>query len=209
MQLYLNYDHIREHKLDAVTIRRDLVSYLLTLQGMSKVIDLHEVTTALLPLPYREMFVNGYNEKRSGDIQIYMTDIAATLAAMLHIQEPNGCIGKPIAGLAVSSCDRLTKGETKSTAPAPKKTIDIPIASLAIKADPVCGMGLKAGEIGQTGTGAYTLHRCQAAVRGLHIRPVCSRPVSQDGILPHDTGHRRGDTEQCDGDQRPGPQYGR
>jgi arylsulfatase A-like enzyme len=143
MQLYLNYDHIREHKLDAVTMRRDLVSYLLTLQGMSKVIDLHEVTTAPLPLPYREMFVNGYNEKRSGDIQvvyepgymegfargtthsavyaydthipllwygwgvrpgydysqIYMTDIAATLAAMLHIQEPNGCIGKPIAGL--------------------------------------------------------------------------------------------------------------
>ncbi len=55
-----------------------------------------------------------------------------------------------LIGLAVSSCDRLTKGETKSTAPAPKKTIDIPIASLAIKADPVCGMGLKAGEIGDT-----------------------------------------------------------
>jgi predicted AlkP superfamily pyrophosphatase or phosphodiesterase len=30
---------------------------------------------------------------------IYMTDISATLAALLHIQEPNGCIGKPILGL--------------------------------------------------------------------------------------------------------------
>ena len=25
-----------------------------------------------------------------------MTDIAPTLAAMLHIQMPNGCVGKPI-----------------------------------------------------------------------------------------------------------------
>jgi hypothetical protein len=25
-----------------------------------------------------------------------MTDIAPTIAAMLHIQMPNGCIGKPI-----------------------------------------------------------------------------------------------------------------
>jgi len=31
--------------------------------------------------------------------QIYMTDIAATIAAMLHIQEPNACVGKPIQGL--------------------------------------------------------------------------------------------------------------
>jgi hypothetical protein len=31
--------------------------------------------------------------------QIYMTDISATIASMLHIQEPNGCIGKPIIGL--------------------------------------------------------------------------------------------------------------
>jgi arylsulfatase A-like enzyme len=27
---------------------------------------------------------------------VNMTDIAATLAALLHIQMPNGCIGKPI-----------------------------------------------------------------------------------------------------------------
>ncbi|WP_448635679.1 hypothetical protein [Pedobacter panaciterrae] len=29
----------------------------------------------------------------------YMTDIAATLAAMLHIQMPSGCIGEPITEL--------------------------------------------------------------------------------------------------------------
>ena len=30
---------------------------------------------------------------------VNMTDITATLAAMLHIQMPNGCIGKPITEL--------------------------------------------------------------------------------------------------------------
>ena len=29
----------------------------------------------------------------------YMTDIAATLAAMLHIQMPSGCVGEPITEL--------------------------------------------------------------------------------------------------------------
>jgi predicted AlkP superfamily pyrophosphatase or phosphodiesterase len=31
--------------------------------------------------------------------EVYMTDIAATIAAMLRIQMPNGCIGKPIQAL--------------------------------------------------------------------------------------------------------------
>ena len=30
---------------------------------------------------------------------VNMTDISATLAALLHIQMPNGCIGKPITDL--------------------------------------------------------------------------------------------------------------
>ncbi len=143
MQLYLNYGVIKEHNLDATAIRHDLSDFLLSIKGMSRVIDLSQVTTAPLPQLYREMYVNGYNPKRSGDIQvvyepgymegftkgtthsamysydthipllwygwgvkpghdysqIYMTDIAATLAALLHIQEPNGCVGKPITGL--------------------------------------------------------------------------------------------------------------
>ena len=31
--------------------------------------------------------------------EVFMTDITATLAAILHIQAPNGCVGKPIIGL--------------------------------------------------------------------------------------------------------------
>ena len=93
-----------------------------------------------LPEPQKTMLMNGYNPKRSGDIQFtlkpayfdggkkgtthglwnpydahiplvwygwgiktgkikretYMTDIAATLAALLKIQMPNGCVGKVI-----------------------------------------------------------------------------------------------------------------
>jgi predicted AlkP superfamily pyrophosphatase or phosphodiesterase len=42
----------------------------------------------------------GWKVKQEKDYgQIYITDIAATLAAMLSIQEPSGCVGKPIKGL--------------------------------------------------------------------------------------------------------------
>jgi arylsulfatase A-like enzyme len=143
MQLYLHYDNIKKAGLNTDVVRRDLVQYLMTLPNVSKVLNLPEINDAILPQPYREAFINGYNAKRSGDIQIvyepgyldsysrgtthssgyaydthipllwygwgiraghdysqtYMTDIAATLAALLHIQEPNGCIGKPIEGL--------------------------------------------------------------------------------------------------------------
>jgi hypothetical protein len=42
----------------------------------------------------------GWNVKPGKDYNtIYMTDIAPTIASMIQIQEPNGCIGKPILGL--------------------------------------------------------------------------------------------------------------
>jgi hypothetical protein len=140
MQLYLHYDKIKSHNLDAKVIRHDLQEYLLGIKGMARVIDLQELSALSMPAAYREMFINGYNPKRSGDIQVvyepgymegaiqgtthsavysydthipllwygwgvksghdytpvYMTDIAPTLAAMLHIQEPSGNVGKPI-----------------------------------------------------------------------------------------------------------------
>lgn len=55
-----------------------------------------------------------------------------------------------ISALVLHSCGDSFKGETKSTAPAPKKTVSIPVASLAAKTDVVCGMQLKQGEIGDT-----------------------------------------------------------
>ncbi len=42
----------------------------------------------------------GWNIKQGEDYSdVHMTDIAPTLAAMLHIQEPNGCVGKVIEGI--------------------------------------------------------------------------------------------------------------
>ncbi len=55
-----------------------------------------------------------------------------------------------LIGISLSGCDNLFKGESKSMAPAPKKTIDIAVTSLAIKSDPVCGMTLKQGEVADT-----------------------------------------------------------
>lgn len=38
-------------------------------------------------------------KKGNSKTEVYMTDIAATLAALLHIQMPSGCIGRPITDL--------------------------------------------------------------------------------------------------------------
>ena len=57
-----------------------------------------------------------------------------------------------MTALLLSSCDNAFKGETKSMAPAPKKIVDISVASLAMKSDPVCGMTMKQGELADTAT---------------------------------------------------------
>lgn len=48
---------------------------------------------AHIPLLFMGWGVNHGNTTR----ETHMTDIAATVAALLHIQAPNGCIGKPIS----------------------------------------------------------------------------------------------------------------
>jgi hypothetical protein len=103
-----------------------------------------KIGIAPIPEPIRTMIINGYNYKRSGQIQVVfqpswldswaktgtthgtwspydthipllfmgwdvrpgasaarvnMTDIAPTLATMLHIQTPSGSVGKPITDL--------------------------------------------------------------------------------------------------------------
>ena len=42
------------------------------------------------------LFMGWGIQKGHTNQQVYMTDIAPTLAALLHIQMPNGCVGKPI-----------------------------------------------------------------------------------------------------------------
>ena len=55
-----------------------------------------------------------------------------------------------VAGLILCSCGNTFKGETKSLAPAPKKTVNIAVSALAAKSDLVCGMNLKNGDVADT-----------------------------------------------------------
>ncbi len=45
------------------------------------------------------LFMGWGIQKGHTNQQVYMTDIAPTLAALLHIQMPNGCVGKPITAV--------------------------------------------------------------------------------------------------------------
>jgi hypothetical protein len=139
----VNFDltKIENAKLDFDAIRRTAVDFLQKQPGITYAVDMTWVGRAPVPERVKMMMVNGYNFKRSGQIEIvlnagwydgysktgtthgswnpydthipllwygwnikhgssnrevYMTDISPTLAALLHIQMPNGCIGKVI-----------------------------------------------------------------------------------------------------------------
>ncbi|WP_218330576.1 MULTISPECIES: alkaline phosphatase PafA [Hydrotalea] len=138
--IYLNHGLIDSLQLNQAAIEKSIAQYLQTDNRVLTVVNKTTAATASLPVSIREMIVNGYTPKRSGDLQIvmksgvmdagktgmshgvsytydthipllwfgwgiqkghtnkttYMTDIAATLAALLKVQMPSGCIGKPI-----------------------------------------------------------------------------------------------------------------
>lgn len=142
-QVYLNCDELEKQGKDVAAVKKAIIK---TLQAKPYIITAYEtdkLAAVTLPEPQKNMLANGYNSKRSGDIQFtlkpgyfdggkkgtthglwnpydahipclffgwgvkpgktnretYMTDIAPTIAAMLHIQMPNGCVGKVITEL--------------------------------------------------------------------------------------------------------------
>ena len=144
-QVSLNNQLIEGNKYDREKIRQSVMQWFDKKPEVAYVIDMEDMNKTPLPEPLKSMAINGYNRKRSGDIQIIlnagwydnqgkqtgtthgtwnpydshipllwygwripkgasnspvnMTDITATLAALLHVQAPNGCIGKPIPEL--------------------------------------------------------------------------------------------------------------
>lgn len=136
-QVYLN-DSIPE--ADRPQVRKAVIEQLLSFSEIAGAVDLHHINETPIQENLKDMVINGYNQKLSGDIQyiykpqyfegsdkgtthglwnpydahipllfygwgikkgktnreIYMTDISATLSALLHIQMPNGCVGKVI-----------------------------------------------------------------------------------------------------------------
>ncbi len=144
-QVFLDYKKIDSLQLDDQKIKSVIIRFLKKQEGFSFVADMEALSQSSIPEPIKTMAINGYNYKRSGDIQVIlepqwygaykdntgtthgawnpydshiplvfmgwgikkgnthapasMTDIAPTLAALLHIQMPNGCIGTPISDL--------------------------------------------------------------------------------------------------------------
>lgn len=140
-QVYLNNPVMESKQLNRRAIEEFVIQYCLKIKGVGNAFRLSELHQELIPEPVKNMLVNGYHKKRSGDIQIildpgwidggktgtthglwnpydahipmlwmgtgikqgkthrniYMTDIAPTLAALLNIQMPNGCIGSVIS----------------------------------------------------------------------------------------------------------------
>jgi predicted AlkP superfamily pyrophosphatase or phosphodiesterase len=139
-QVYFNNEKIASNNLDVVAIKNWLIDYLGRKEYIARVLDITKMEETPLPPKIKEMLVNGYQPKRSGDLQlvfqsqwiefmgggtthgswnpydshipllwygwkikpgktnreVYMTDIAPTVAALLRIQMPSGCVGKVI-----------------------------------------------------------------------------------------------------------------
>jgi len=142
-QVYLNKKSITDMGKTMAEVKQFVIDALKEKDFIINAVDLDRVSEASLPDPQKKMMINGYNPKRSGDIQFtfkpgyfdggkkgtthglwnpydahipcvffgwgvkpgktnretYMTDIAPTVAAMLHIQMPSGCVGKVITEL--------------------------------------------------------------------------------------------------------------
>ena len=143
-QINFDLDRIAGYNADFSLIKQLVVDYLKKQPGVSYAVDMERIVDAAIPEPVKTMIINGYNFKRSGQVQVvfqpawlesyaqkgtthgtwnpydthiplvfmgwdirpgatasivHMTDIAPTLATLLHIQAPNGNIGMPIADL--------------------------------------------------------------------------------------------------------------
>lgn len=139
-QVYLNHPRIDSAKADEWAIKQWIIKTLKKSDAVANAFETAEIMNVPVTATMRNMMANGYNPRRSGDIQIvlkpgyieggatgtthglwypydahipllfygwgikhgktnretYMTDIASTIAAMLHIQMPSGAVGKVI-----------------------------------------------------------------------------------------------------------------
>ncbi len=140
-QVSFDLNKIASENLNFDQVKNATVDYLVRQPGVAFAANMDFIGRYPIPKRLQEMMINGYNFKRSGQVQIvlnpgwfdaysktgtthgtwnpydthipllwygwnikpgklnrevYMTDISATLAALLRIQMPNGCIGHVI-----------------------------------------------------------------------------------------------------------------
>ncbi|MBS0026615.1 alkaline phosphatase PafA [Chitinophaga sp. 22321] len=72
-QFWLDHDAIAQGGKNEAEIRQFLIARLLKLPAISKAFPIEQLMTTLLPEPMRTMLNNGFNTKRSGDIQVILT----------------------------------------------------------------------------------------------------------------------------------------
>ena len=144
-QVHFDLTKIDAGNLDFTGIKRTVVEFLQRQPGVAFAADMDAIGRVPIPEQIKKMMINGYNFKRSGQVQIilspgwyegfsktgtthgtwnpydihipliwygwnikpgktsrevYMRDIAPTLATLLRIQMPNGCIGQTITEIA-------------------------------------------------------------------------------------------------------------
>lgn len=143
-RVYLDHEAIKAAGKTVAEVEEALCSHIAADDRVAYAVPFDKVQGLSIPQAIRERIINGYNPKRSGDIQIilqpgyygfdsgsfhegtshgvwcsydthipliffgwhvshgqtaketHVTDIAATVCSMLHIQSPNGCVGTPI-----------------------------------------------------------------------------------------------------------------
>ncbi len=140
-QVYFNHKAIEDAGKSLADVKKFAMQELMKMPDITNVIDLENLAVKTVSEPLKTMITNGYNTKRSGDIQYillpdymsgsiqsgtthgvyysydahiplvwmgwgiqhgktntvtYMNDIAPTVTALLQIQMPSGCTGKPI-----------------------------------------------------------------------------------------------------------------
>lgn len=142
-QVYVDEKGLKNAGKNTEAVKQLILNRLRSKPFVTDAFETSQIVAAALVQPIKEMLINGYAAKRSGDIQFlikpswfdgfekgtthgawnpydshiplvwygwgikpgktnretYMTDIAPTIAAMLHIQMPNGCVGKVIGEL--------------------------------------------------------------------------------------------------------------
>ncbi len=143
-QINFDMEKIAAYNADFDAIKKLVVDYLKRQPGVAYAVDIEKIQEAPIPESIKSMIINGYNFKRSGQIQVVfqpgwlesyartgtthgtwnpydthiplvfmgwnihpgasvvhvnMTDIAPTLATLLHVQTPDGSIGSPILDL--------------------------------------------------------------------------------------------------------------
>lgn len=139
-QVYLNHPRMDSAKVDENAVKKWIIQYVKKNDAIANAFATADIMSVPVNSTMRNMMANGYNPRRSGDIQLvlkpgyieggatgtthglwypydahipllfygwgikkgklnretYMTDIASTLAALLHIQMPSGAVGKVI-----------------------------------------------------------------------------------------------------------------